>query len=237
MVTLTGPGDSQSDGASGPRSGDDRSDNAHRQLIGWIGFWLPWILFVIAAARPADPSARWTFLNSISAYYYTGAVAAFVGMLVALALFLITYRGYDNKYGWVDRVAAVTAGCAALLVAFFPTQAPEGFPKMPWWTPVDGVVHYFSAIVLFAMFALFCLWLFRLSTSAPKPADKRRRNRLYVACGIVILISMAWVAIAGWKEKPIFLPESVALTAFAVSWLIKGRAPRTIAKAVRKTLS
>jgi hypothetical protein len=237
MITLTGPSDSQSDGASGSPPGDDRSGDAHRQLIGWLGFWLPWILVLIAAGRPIDPSARWTVLNSISAYYYTGAVAAFVGMLVALALFLLTYRGYDNKYGWVDRAAAVTAGVAALLVAFFPTDAPEGFPVLPWWTPPSAVVHYFSAIVLFAMFAVFCLWLFRLGTSDPTPPDKRRRNLIYVLCGIVILISMAWAGIAGWKDKPIFIPESLALTAFAASWLTKGRAPRTIANAVRKTLS
>jgi hypothetical protein len=237
MINLTGPSVPQSAGASTPRDPDDRSDNAHRQLIGWIGLLLPWILILIAAVRPTNPSARWTMLDSISAYYYTGAVVAFVGMLVALALFLITYQGYDNKNGWVDRLAARIAGGAALLVAFFPTSAPQGFPEMRWWTPWNGVVHYFSAIVLFAMFGVFCLWLFRLGTSDPAPADKRRRNHIYVVCGIVILISMAWAGIAGWKNYPIFIPESLALTAFATSWLIKGRAPTTIANVVRKTFS
>ena len=108
---------------------------------------------------------------------------------------------------------------------------------MPWWTPWNGVVHYISAVVLFGMFAVFCLWLFRLGTTDPAPADKRRRNHTYVACGIVILISMAWAGIAHWKNYPIFIPESVALTAFAVSWLIKGRAPTSIANVVRKTFS
>jgi len=237
MINLTGPTDSQPEGASATTAPDDRSGDAHRQLIGWIGLWLPWILILIAAMRPEDPTARWTVLDSISGYYYTGAVAAFVGMLVALALFLLTYRGYANKYGWVDRAAAVTAGLAALGVAFFPTDAPAGFPEMPWWTHTSAVVHYFSAIVLFAMFAVFCLWLFRLGTSDPAPPDKRRRNHIYVLCGIVILVTMAWAGIAGWKNKPIFIPESLALTAFAVSWLTKGRAPRTIANAVRKTLN
>jgi hypothetical protein len=237
MVNLTGPGDSQSEGAAGPREPDDRSDNAHRQLIGYIGLALPLILWVIAGWRPTGLSARWRPMDSISAYYYSGAVAAFVGLLVALALFLITYRGFDNKYGWVDRLAARIAGFAALLVAFFPTSAPDGFPKLPWWTPSNRVVHYISAIVLFSMFALFCLWLFRLTTSDPPPPDKRRRNGIYVGCGIVILISMTWAGVAGWKEGPIFWPESLALIAFAISWLVKGRAPRTIANAVRDTLS
>lgn len=237
MVNLTGPSDSQSDGASGQHEADDRSDNAHRQLIGYIGLALPLILWVIAGWRPTGLSARWRIMDSISAYYYSGAVAAFVGMLVALALFLITYRGYDNKYGRVDRLAARIAGCAALLVAFFPTSAPDGFPKIPWWTPSTRVVHYVSAIVLFSMFALFCVWLFRLGTSDPPPPDKRWRNRIYLVCGIVILISMTWAGVAGWKERPIFWLESLALIAFAVSWLVKGRAPTTIANAVRNTLS
>ena len=235
MVNLTGPADSQS-GAAGPREPDDRSDNAHRQLIGYIGLTLPLILWLISGWRPTGLSARWKPMDSISAYYYSGAVAAYIGLLVALALFLVTYRGYDNKYGWADRLAARIAGCAALLVAFFPTSAPDGFPQLPWWTPSNRVVHYFSAIVLFSMFAVFCLWLFRLGTSDPAPDDKLRRNRIYVVCGILILIGMTWAGIAGRQKKPIFLPESLALIAFAVSWLVKGRAPRTIANALRKTL-
>jgi len=235
MINLTGPSGTQVTGTSTPHDPDDRSDNAHRQLIGWIGLLLPWILILIAAARATNPSARWTILDSVSAYYYTGAVVAFVGLLVALALFLITYQGYDNKYGWVDRLAARIAGVAALLVAFFPTSAPTGFSEMPWWAPWDGAIHYAFAVVLFAMFAVFCLWLFRMGGSDPAPADKRLRNHIYVACGIVILLSMAWAGVSGWQKNPIFFPESLALTAFAISWLIKCRAPMAIANVLRKT--
>jgi hypothetical protein len=105
MVTLTGV---RSDSAKVSTSvalaasrPDDLSDNAHRQLIGYIGLVLPFLLTVIAVTR--DGIGRWRNLESISAYYYTGAVAAFVGMLVGLALFLFTYRGYANKYNRADR--------------------------------------------------------------------------------------------------------------------------------------
>lgn len=53
--------------------------HAHRQLIGYIGVVLPILLILLALAR--DGVARWQSLDSISAYYYTGAVAAFIGML------------------------------------------------------------------------------------------------------------------------------------------------------------
>jgi hypothetical protein len=131
---------------------DDLSGDAHRQLIGWIGLLLPALLVAIAIER--DGLERWRSLESISAYYYTGAVAAFVGMLVALALFLLTYRGFDNPYQKADRAVAITAGVAALGVAFFPTEAPAGVAPLAWWTRTTGVVHHAFAVVLFAMFAL-----------------------------------------------------------------------------------
>jgi len=131
---------------------DDLSGDAHRQLIGWIGLLLPALLVAIAIER--DGLERWRSLESISAYYYTGAVAAFVGMLVALALFLLTYRGFDNPYQKADRAVAITAGVAALGVAFFPTEEPAGVAPLAWWTRTTGVVHHAFAVVLFAMFAL-----------------------------------------------------------------------------------
>ena len=156
MVTFTG---ARSDAAKVSTSvaqaasrSDDLSDNAHRQLIGYIGLVLPILLILIAVVR--DGMERWRSLESISAYYYTGAVAAFVGMLVALALFLFTYRGYKNKYNWADRWAAKAAAGAALVLAFFPTKAPVGVLPLSWWTPTIGILHHVAAIVLFTIFAV-----------------------------------------------------------------------------------
>ena len=225
MVDLTGP---SPDGAR-----DDLSDNAHRQLIGYIGLALPVLLYILAGARPTSGLDRWQPLGSISAYFYTGAVAAFVGMLVALALFLLTYRGYANQYHRLDRAAAVTAGCAALAVAFFPTGAPIPDLELSWWSRGSGIIHYVAAVVLFGSFAFFSLFLFRLGTDKSPPADKRRLNTIFLICGIAIVAGMVWAGLNGWTKKSIFVPESVALTAFSVSWLVKGRAHKTIASAVR----
>jgi len=211
---------------------DDQSDHAHRQLIGYIGLVLPLLLIIMAVVR--DGVAQWRSLESISAYYYTGAVAAFVGMLVALALFLFTYRGYKNKYYWADRAAAMTAAVAALGVAFFPTAAPAGVDTLSWWSPVTGVLHHVFAVILFTMFAVFALWLFRITpTEEEVTPDKRVRNRVYLFCGLVIVGSIIWAGFAGLNGRSIFWPESVALIAFAASWLIKGYAHTTIANGVR----
>lgn len=214
---------------------DDLSDHAHRQLIGYIGLVLPVVLIILAIVR--DGMERWMALESISAYYYTGAVAAFVGMLVALALFLFTYRGYANERHSYDRAAANTAAIAALVVAFFPTAAPTGVPPLLWWSPMTGIVHHVFAVVLFGMFAVFALWLFRITPpeEAMSP-DKQRRNMVYLACGTVIVGCILWAGAAGFKGKPIFVPESIALVAFSISWLVKGYAHVTIANAARSLL-
>lgn len=234
MVILKGAGsDSARRATSIARRRDDLSGYAHRQLIGYVGLVLPILLYVLAGLRPVDGLERWRVLDSVSAYYYSGAVAAFVGMLVVLALFLFTYRGYRNEYHWADRAAALTGGFAALGVAFFPSPAPAEVFAPSWWTPATGVLHYASAVVLFGVFAVFSLWLFRLTSGEEKPAaDKRWRNDVYLVCGIVIVGSVIWAGIAGLNGKPIFLPESVALIAFAISWLVKGYAHRTITNAV-----
>ena len=61
--------------------------------------------------------------------------------------------------------------------------------------------------------------------------NKRIRNRIYIICGVVIVVSISGIALIGiipsWYRavahlKPIFVLETIALLAFGYSWLIKG---------------
>ena len=207
----------------------DLSHLTHRQLIGWIGLLLPFVLFILAGLWYTAGLPRWGTLESISAYYYTGATSAFIGMLFALALFLFTYGGYEDDLA--DRVVGKLGGISALGVAFFPTAAPGTLSEPSWWVPVMRTMHYVSAVSLFVVFAVFSLWLFR-KTSVPKggslPPDKRWRNRIYVVCGVVIVVSIVWAGSSLFTDRAIFWPEAVALFAFAVSWLVKGYAYRPV---------
>jgi hypothetical protein len=198
-------------------------------VIGYLGLALPILLVQLVRLRPNAATDNW-YGGSISAYYWSGAVSLFVGLLAALSLFLLTYRGYNNDSHKYDRGAAIIAGVAAAVVALFPTTPPSGIePGLTWWADWIKVTHAVAAITLFSMFAVFSLWLFRKTAPGEQPsADKKRRNAIYLLCGIGILASMTWALVAGLARQSIFWPESFALVFFAWSWLVKGQAVDSI---------
>lgn len=212
---------------------DSLSQQAHRRLIGILGLLLPLLLYVFAGLRHTVGLPAWTPLHSISAYYYTGAVAIFVGVLFALALFLLTYPGYKDVI--VDRLLGLVGGMAAILVALFPTSPPAGLSAPTWWSSYMVRVHYVSAVVLFVAFIIFAIWLFRKSNvprRADRPPEKRRRDDICLACGVVMIVSVLWAASSMFTRAPIFLPESIAIIAFAISWLTKGEMHKPVMQMV-----
>ena len=105
---------------------------------------------------------------------------------------------------------------------------------MDWF----ATAHYAAAALLFGSFAIFSLFLFtRRDPKMPDAPDKAWRNGVYYFCGFAILASMAWAAMRGFNNRPIFWPESVALVTFAASWLVKGAVHKTIAEKARSLLS
>jgi hypothetical protein len=217
------------------RATRDLSQQAHRRLIGCLGLLLAVLLWVVAGLRPTAGLENWRVLSSVSAYYYTGAVGIFVGVLFALALFLLTYQGYEGEIA--DRVVGGVGGCAALGVALFPTAAPAGLSEPSWWTSPVRTVHYVSAVVLFLSFIAFAIWLFRKS-SVPRgqvrAGDKGWRDAIYLICGGFMILGMLWAASSLVTDAPIFLPETVAIVAFAVSWLVKGEADLPVRRIYRR---
>src|SRR6267143_5118984 len=129
------------------------SQQGHRRLIGILGLLLPILVYVLAGLLPTVGLPRWRALASVSAYYYTGAVSVFAGVLFALALFLLTYPGYKEVAA--DRAVGRVGGLAAIAVALFPTTAPAGISAPSWWHPQMAVVHHVAAVVLFVSFILF----------------------------------------------------------------------------------
>lgn len=207
------------------------SQQAHRRLIGILGLLLPGLLYLLAGLRPTDGLAPWRVLSSVSEYYYTGAVGIFIGVLFALSLFLFTYPGYEGEQA--DRLLGTLGGASALGVALFPTAAPLGLSEPTWWTPTVRTIHYVSAVALFGAFILFSTWLFRKSHIAKRrdrPRDKQNRDGVCLACGVAMIVCVLWAASSLITHSAIFLPEALAIMAFAVSWLVKGEAYQPVVR-------
>jgi hypothetical protein len=213
-----------------PRNDDDLAGHGHRQLIGWSGLSLPFLVYAIAGWRPTKGLTPWELLDSVSDYYYTSSVIVFVGILFALAAFLLTYKGYRDTS--IDRVLGIFAGIAALGVSCFPTRAPSRDLAPDWWTDSMQSIHFVSAVGLFGSFIVYSLLLFPKSRAVggqPRSFEKNIRNAVHRSCGIVMIACLTWAIVARNKDgSSIFWPEAIALVAFAISWLVKGHAGWTV---------
>lgn len=196
-----------------------------RQLIGWVGLLMPITVRLGAYVFEGIHSTE-----SISAYYYTGMRDVFVSTLVLVGILLACYR---SPFGW-DNVFAVLAGVAAIGIGLFPMDpvfAKEVIARYKDFNPANcylprGLLGY-HFIFVGVFFALsFYLVYFRFSAAtSPITKQKLQRNKVYKVCGAIMLI--AFIAIGGlaWtqKEASIFWPETAAVVAFAIAWLVKGR--------------
>jgi hypothetical protein len=190
-----------------------------RKSIGVIGLTLPFIL-VLGKILLESPGIQ----PSISGYYYTIMRNIFVGSLCAIGMCLMTYRGYDTE----DNITGNFACAFAIGVAIFPT-APDG--NISALSDRIGQIHLTCATLLFSTFAYFCLKLFRKTDRAQKMTrEKKRRNTIYTVCGRTIISCMGLITLynlllkSTWVQHcdPVFWLESIAIVAFAISWLVKG---------------
>jgi hypothetical protein len=198
-----------------------------RRLIGVLGMTLPLICMAGGALF-----AGTAFQRSISYYYYTNMRDFLVGLLVAVSMFFITYRGYERKDGIVTWII----GLAGLGLAFFPIRsaenpdAPAGFFQMD--PAIASGIHIASAAVFFILLAFNSIFLFTLSgdKKTPMTRNKKIRNRIHRTCGGLILAALAAFAVL-WlvqgkavmnQSRWVLVLQSVMLIAFGVSWLVKG---------------
>jgi hypothetical protein len=194
---------------------------ALRRAIGILGIGLPFVLVIGALVLQGSGLEP-----SISSYYYTVMRNVLVGTLCAIGVFLMSYHGY----GRADDIAGDLACGFAIGVALFPT-VPAHDPTHA--QVIVGCVHYSFAAAFFLTMAYFCLYLFRRSDpSKPMAPRKTTRNRVYTACGYLILLCILLLAGYGLflqdtsvaRLRPVFWLEAAAIVAFGTSWLVKGEA-------------
>jgi len=219
----------------------DRSTHGFRQLLGWLGMLLPLLCVLWTALFPTtitglEGETQVTHLDSVSAYYYTSAVWAFVGILVAMGLFLLTYKGYEDRAGPLDFWLSTLTGVAAIGVAVFPTWPINALPRPSWWAPWMATAHIASALSLFLLFIVFC-WVLFPGKDWRLPGDDSRslstfqrvvKYPVYHGCGLLILVCLVWAGIQLSHDGGIFWQEWFALWFFGIAWLRKGQVQWTL---------
>ncbi|MBT8062059.1 MAG: DUF998 domain-containing protein [Xanthomonadales bacterium] len=190
-----------------------------RKLIGLLGCALPFVLAIgawLISGMDVQPS--------ISDYYHTVMRDMFVGILFAIAIFMLSYRGYEPA----DDRAGDIACISAIFVALFPVAPLNPTPAQE----VLGTLHYISAAVFFLTLAYFSLVLFTKSDPTIPPTPRKIvRNRVYRICGWTIIACLALIVLVGnfasapvKQLDPVFWLEALAIIAFGFSWLTKGEA-------------
>ena len=196
---------------------------ALRKAIGILGIALPFALAI---------GGIWLYgleiQSSVSSYYRTGMRDVFVGTLCAIAVFLMSYNGYEPK----DNIAGKLACLFAIGTALLPV-APERNPSQQ--ELLIEHLHLLSAVLFFLTLAFFSLFLFtKTDPSKKKTRKKQQRNAVYISCGALILVGLALIvvigllpdgALAGLKKgQPVFWLEAMMVVAFGFSWFTKGEA-------------
>ncbi len=185
-----------------------------RKIIGTLAILLPVLLIVFNVVY--DEKA---IQSSISHYYYTPAIGVFATVLGFIALFLILYKGYDRY----DQVACVIAGATAVGIILFPTSPNED--SLFGWGIDTNTLHFIFSGIFFVDLAVISLFLFTKSMGY-KTVQKRKRNRVYRVCGVVILsvvLAIASTHRVGFYWLTFWL-EWIGILAFGVAWLVKGEA-------------
>jgi hypothetical protein len=198
-----------------------------RNAIGWITLLMP--IVVRVGARVFEGIS---VTNSISAYYYTGMRDFFVSTLVVGGALLACYRTPK----WIDSLLAISAGLAAIGVALFPmnpTFAAEILQRFPSTAvpaqcyTIRGILGYHFLFVgtFFSLAFILVFFRFRAFTPQRPGIEKQHRNLAYKICGWIMLGAFIWVGVLAFTNNgtSIFWPETIAVVAFAIAWLVKGQ--------------
>jgi len=187
-----------------------------RTVIGFCGMLLPFLLVIPLYLSNGK------VLFSISDYYNTQYANILTSILCVTGTFLVCYNGYDKVDNLISKIAGVCALCVALFPTTYKPYSATLFciPFRPSWFQE---VHVITAIIFFLSLAYMSAFQF---TKCDKDTPTERlRVSIYRICAIIMVIGLVFVGIATIYHIDYgkLIGESVALIAFGISWLIKGK--------------
>lgn len=197
---------------------------AMRRIVGVLAILLP-VIIVAGGFIQKDSVVQ----GSLSSYYYTNMRDFFVGMLSGVALFLISYKGYEL----IDDVVTNLSGLFALGIIAFPTSKFSGHVvKVGIFLTPDDIsqyIHLVFSIAFLLSLAFNSMFLFTKHGGVPS-REKKTRNVIYIVSGWLMLVCIVGMVtfiafyshtvLAKWR--PVLVFETVALISFGISWLVKG---------------
>lgn len=229
------------------------SYNSVRGLIGWVGIAMPIVLVGLGAliASVHGDTYGWDeagiVQTSLSDYHGTYMRNVFVGMLTALGVFLLAYKGHDTRDDWM----ASLSGAMAILVAAFPDDCDPPASNVCNKDSFLGLlsdatfveshwIHFGAAVTLFAVMGVMCLAQFTRTDQSdriwPRQTEvtkgKWRRNIAFIVSGFVIHACL--LAVAGsmlLAEDPgysLLIAETIMVFAFGFAWQLKGEVGRHV---------
>ena len=210
------------------------TDLTLRRMIGLLGTLLPFVLLFGGYLSHPPVLMR----KSISAYYYTEVGYLFVGVMLATGAFLVCYRGYSvPRVGSQCRLCTLlrkwcpcirddgltsVAGLLAILVAVLPATVHHQEPTLV------NYAHWVFAAGFLLSTALMSHCQFTLGQDT-------KNHRLYRGCAWVILAAIIVILVDYLVGGPLkrMVPtivwwlETLAVSAFGLSWLVKSQMMRT----------
>ena len=192
-----------------------------RNITGFLGMILPWVsLFgaYMVSKSVGVPSDFWENLSISATYYITPALT---GILTTAAVVLMCYDGYELK----DDIVTTLSGVCGLLIVLFPCNcaiSPErvGLFQLP--ASVSHIIHCVSAVLFFLLLAYNSMFLFTIG-EGEQTKQKKIRNIIYRVCAVGMLAALILMPLPIQFFAKTFIVETIALTFFGISWLVKGQ--------------
>ena len=215
-----------------------------RIIIGILGMLLPVLIYL----NHKD------LLSSISHYYYTSSSVFFIGILFSFGLILIAYKGYpvepESNEKYSDDWITTLAGIFIIVTVIIPTNCKNSLGEIQFCGGgyLFGHGHTFMGAIHLLSAGLFLFFLGVMSyakfTMGKNISEKKKL--LYKICGyiiwgciglLIILFVLEWILdekfnkyIPGYT----FFLEVIAVWAFGIAWLVKGKADKYIIQKFKK---
>jgi hypothetical protein len=208
--------------------------DTYRYLRGGI----PVMIVMLASALIVERATATCWQTSISAYYFTGVHAVFIGTICAIGALLIVYRGSSDT----EDVLLNMSGILAFVVAFVPTTRPVllcGASALP----VDAlsehavIANVWALVIALAVSRAASWWMYR-RTGTGRDRSPLGAVAIWVQRGVLAVGLLTLILARGWFVANAHGIAAIAMfAAIIVTVIISAVVVRTRYRVVYQVIS